>query len=103
MATLAWSDLGLRDHELQGDRMKSGLFVSPNGTQKPFAADPFCSVVLRFRDYMDLLSNDLEKVYRVYHSKDCRGEAIGHLDHTHCFGTHNARLRIDWHISACTM
>lgn len=29
MVTLAWSGLGLRDHELEGNQMKEGLFVSP--------------------------------------------------------------------------
>lgn len=66
MITLAWSGLGLRDHELTSDQMKEGLFVRRT-TLRSTTQLIMLSVVLPFRHHLDLLGNNFKMVHRIHH------------------------------------
>jgi hypothetical protein len=99
MITLAWSGLGLRDHELTGDQMKEGLFVCPTAP-KSTTRLTIMLVVLPLRHHLDLLGNDAEMVHRLHHPKNRRRKEMGHLVHLHRTTAGNTHLRVNRHIPA---
>ena len=99
MVTLAWSGLGLRDHELTSDQMKNGLFVRRTALKSTTILTIF-PVVLPLRHYLDLLGNDSEMVHRLHHPKNRRRKEMGHLVYLPRTSAGNAHLRVDRHLPA---
>ena len=99
MVTLAWSGLGLRDHELTSDQMKNGLFVRRIALKSTTILTIF-PVVLPLRHHLDLLGNDSEMVHRLHHLKNRRRKEMGHLVYLRRTPAGNTHLRIDRHLPA---